>query len=117
MNLLEKKYYCKLIEPLQGVTINNLFARSVIEQKVSGRVYVDSYDNPRTYYIVHPYGVSLLFGAWNSIEFNMKFKEYALNTNSERKKHEWMQAFPSNWDSVLSNLFGNLLIKSSDNSM
>jgi len=115
MNLIEKKYYHTLIEPLKCVIINNLFARSVIEQKVLGKVYVDNFDNPRTYYIVHPYGMSLLFGDCNNIDFNEKFKEYALNTNFERKKHEWMQAFPCNWDSVLSNLFGNFMIKSSDN--
>ena len=115
MNLIERNYYHTLIEPLKSVTINNLFARSIIEQKVEGKVFVDSFDNPRTYYIVHPYGMSLLFGDCNSFEFNLKFKEYALNTYSERIKHEWMQAFPSNWDLVLSDLFGNFLIKSSDN--
>lgn len=115
MNLMEIINYHTLIEPLKSVTINNLFARSVIERKVSGKVYVDNFDNPRTYYIVHPYGMSLLFGNCNNIDFNKKFKDYALNTISKREKHEWMQAFPNNWDSVLFDLFGNFLIKSSDN--
>ncbi|MEM3373311.1 MAG: GNAT family N-acetyltransferase [Candidatus Anstonellales archaeon] len=115
MEQIAKCYYNKLIEPLQGVTINNLFARSVIEQKVSGKVFVDNINNPRTFYIVHSYGMSLLFGDCNNIEFNNKFKEYALNSNFERNKFEWIQAFPGDWDFVLSDLFSNLLIKSSDN--
>jgi GNAT superfamily N-acetyltransferase len=115
MKLLEKKNYYKLTEPLKQVTINNLFARAVIEHRVSGKVYVDDCDNPRTYYVVHPYGMSLLFGDWNNEKFNNSFRDYSLNSNRIREKYEWMQAFPNDWDMVLQELFKDCLIKSSDN--
>ena len=115
MILLNKKEYYKLIEPLKSVTINNLFARSVIEMRVSGSVYVDNENNPKTFYVVHPYGMSLLFGDCNNKEFNAGFRDYSLNINQTRNKHEWMQPFPNDWDNVLNDLFSDYLIKSSDN--
>ena len=115
MELLEKKDYYKLIEPLQKVTFNCLFAYAVIEQKVAGKVYVDNMNNPQTYYIVHPYGLSLLFGDNNNIDFNQKFLDYSLNVNQVRKNYEWLHAYPSDWDNVLFKLYGDKLIQSSEN--
>jgi RimJ/RimL family protein N-acetyltransferase len=60
--------------------------------------------------------MSLLFGNWKNTEFNNQFKEYALNINQIRNSYEWMQTFPDEWDDTLSNLFGNELIKSTENS-
>jgi len=115
MILLEKEKYDKLTEPLKKVTINNLFARSVIEKCVTGKVYVDNCDDPQTFYVVHPYGMSLLFGDCNNKVFNESLRRYSLNTDKTRKKHEWMQAFPKDWDAVLNRLFEHCMIKSSDN--
>ena len=115
MILLDRKEYNKIIDPLKSVTVNNLFARSVVEQKVSGKVFVDNADNPKTYYVIHPYGMTLLFGNWANLEFNNKFRDYALNTNRIRDKYEWMQVFPNEWNDTLSNLFGNALVKSENN--
>ena len=74
MKLLEKEDYTKLTEPIKKVTINNLFARSVIEHKVTGKVFVDNPENPKTYYVVHPYGMTLLFGECNNEAFNSNFE-------------------------------------------
>jgi GNAT superfamily N-acetyltransferase len=115
MILLEKEKYKKLIEPLSGVKINHLFARSVIEHCVTGKVYVDNKNNPATFYIVHPYGVSLLFGKYDNYDFNKSFKEYALNTGKIRDEYEWMQTYPRDWDIILSELFEGCIVKSSDN--
>lgn len=115
MKPLGKKDYSKLLEPIKNVSFNNLFARSVIEQKVDGKIFVDNTDNPQTYYVIHPYGMTLLFGNSNNDEFNSSFREYALNLNHVRGKHEWMQVFPYNWNNVLNELFKNNLIKSVDN--
>ncbi len=115
MKLLEKADFNKLIKPIRKVTINNLFARSVIEHKVTGKIFVNNPDYPKTYYVVHPYGMSLLFGESNNMEFNNSFKNYALNINHVRDQHEWMQAFPDNWDDVLNELFKDCLIKSVEN--
>lgn len=115
MELLEKEHYKKLVEPLRLVTFNNLFARSVMEQKVTGKIYVDNKDQPSTYYVIHPYGMSLLFGDCHNEAFNIRFRDYALNLSKQRSTHEWMQAFPGEWDTVLLRLFNGFMIKAADN--
>lgn len=115
MKLLSKFEYYRLIEPLKLVTINNLFARAVVEQKAPGKVFVDNLDNPKTFYVLHSYGMSLLFGDWNNFEFNNQFKKYALNYDHIRKNYERMQVFPDEWNNTLSNLLGNYLVKCDHN--
>ncbi|MEP1096049.1 MAG: GNAT family N-acetyltransferase [Cyclobacteriaceae bacterium] len=112
---LDSKDYSKAVEVLRKVRINNLFARAVVENYVSGKVYVDNAKNPTTFYVVHPYGMSLLFGKHNNKDFNSAFKDHALNTNKARNTHEWMQAFPEDWDSELKTLFTDYLVSSSAN--
>lgn len=102
---LETNDYSKLNILLENAAINTLFAWAVIEQKVKGVVYVDNADVPRTCYIHHPYGMSLLAGNSNITGFNQRFKEYALNIRQERTKEEWIQAYPDTWDKVLRDLF------------
>jgi hypothetical protein len=97
------------------VQINNLFAISVIEKHVTGKIFVDDINKPSTFYVIHPYGISLLFGNYKNVDFNNQFKSYALNIDNSRNKHEWMQTYPREWDNVLKDLFGNLIIKSSEN--
>ena len=115
MILLERQKYHLLIEPLKKVRFNHFFARSVIEQHVSGRVYVDNINHPKSYYIAHPYGMSLLFGSWENQKFNSAFYGYALNHNQGRDRYEWMQASPDTWHEILADLFKDLLVKSSEN--
>jgi GNAT superfamily N-acetyltransferase len=112
---LEKSKYGKIIEPLKEVTINHLFARSVVENKVDGSVYVDNIENPKTFYINHPYGMSLLFGDNENDDFNSNFFDYALNTFKIRDKYEWLQTYPDSWNKKILSLFGDKLIKSKDN--
>lgn len=115
MKLLDKADYHKVTEPFKKVTINSLFARAVVEQTVSGKIYVDDLINPKTFYVVHPYGMTLLFGESNNKNFNQAFKNYALNKDNSRDTTEWMQAFPDSWDNLLSDLFKDVLVKSADN--
>lgn len=105
MILLETKDYYKAAASITTVRINTLFARAVIEQKVQGKIYVDNPESPQTFYILHPYGMSLLLGKSNNEKFNQKFKNYVLNINEERCHDEWMQTYPNDWDIVLRNLF------------
>ncbi len=112
---LDRSEYYKVHVYLKKVTINNLFARAVAEQKVAGKIYVDDKSQPRTFYIVHPYGMSLLFGNHLNNKFNTEFKKYALNSKQTRRNHEWMQAFPPQWDDVLKELFDINLIPASEN--
>jgi hypothetical protein len=93
MNLLPATEYHKLIEPIKKVSINNLFARWVIEGHLPGRVYVDNVSNPLTFYVVHSYGMSLLFGNFTNEKFNQELRNYALNKDRTRHKFAWMQAF------------------------
>ena len=113
IELNRQKYYL-LEEPLKRLKINTLFARFVIEKKVTGKIYTDNEDNPSTFYVIHPYGMSLLFGRSDNETFNSKFLDYALNKNRERKSFDMMQAFPGEWDNKLKNLFAGKLVKSGD---
>lgn len=115
MILLPVDRYDLLEVKIREIQINNLFARSVIEKHVTGKIYVDTIDKPNTFYVVHPYGISLLFGDSKNAKFNDQFRSYALNTAAIRNKHEWMLTYPRDWDLVLQDLFGNLIIKSSEN--
>ncbi len=92
MKLLDKSKYGKLNEAIKRVTFNTLFAEAVIEHKVAGEIFVDDIENPKTFYVVHPYGMTLLFGDSNNEEFNNAFRDYSLNSNNIRDKHEWMKA-------------------------
>lgn len=115
MKLLATTDHYKVIEPLRRVSFNHLFARSVVENKVSGKVFVDNPGDPKTFYVVHPYGMSLLFGANDNASFNNSLKAHALNVYDNRTTHEWMQAFPDNWDATLRELFKDCSIRSSEN--
>ncbi len=114
MILLDPSLYKKVIKPLQGVTINNLFARSVVEAHVTGLVYVDNIKQPATFYVVHPYGMTLLFGKSDHKEFNAKLLDHALNTYRVRNYNEWMQTFPDSWDDTLARLFKDHLVRYDD---
>jgi len=115
MILLDKNNYDKVTEPLKAVKVNHLFARSVAEEQVIGTIYVDNPDNPTTFYIVHPYGMSLLFGDIDHHDFNSHLLDYLLNTSKVRDKVEWLQAYPDSWNIKLAALVGEKLIKSHDN--
>ncbi len=108
--------YHLLTGPINTITINNLFARFVIEKNVSGKIFVDNIRAPEIFYLIHPYGMSLLFGRSDNDSFNKEFCRYMLNTNNSRVGFEWMQTFPREWDSVLSTLLGSKLVKQSENS-
>ncbi|MBI3134661.1 MAG: GNAT family N-acetyltransferase [Bacteroidetes bacterium] len=115
MKRLDKDDYYKLAEQLKQVTINHFFARSVIENKASGAVFVDDTANPKTFYITHAYGMTLLAGNSDNEAFNQAFKKHALNLEHTRNTFEWMQAFPENWNAVLANLFKDSLTLSASN--
>ena len=116
MILLPVHKYSVLKEQIKEVQRNVLFARSVVEKHLSGIIYVDNVNEPRTSLIAHPYGMLLLMGDSNNIEFNDRFKSYAFNTAKIRAKHEWLITSSPEWDNVLTDLFGDSLIKASENS-
>lgn len=113
---LQKEQYSKLLEPIKSITNNNLFARAVAERVVEGEIFVDNVENPKSFYLLHPYGMSLLFGDSKNETFNLAFKKYALNENRSRKIIEWMQVFPADWDTVLQDLLSDNLVSPSSES-
>jgi len=115
MILLDRGEYEKVTEALRAVTINNLFARSVLEKIIKGSVYVDNTEHPETFYISHPYGMSLLFGKTDHVDFNARLRDYALNTFKIRDRYEWLQVFPEAWNQTLAELFADKMVKSKDN--
>ncbi len=102
MKLLNCENYNLVIESLRKVKFNHLFAQAVVEQKITGRIYVDNYTSPSSFYIVHPYGMSLLFGNCENEEFNHQLTKYLINSESQRDQVEWMQVYPADWSSHLS---------------
>lgn len=112
MLVLPTGRYYLLKEKIKQVAINNLFARSVIEGNVSGKVFVDNITDPNTCYIVHPYGMSLLAGYFGNDEFNSRFLMYATSGGSSPERYEWMQSFPRDWDAVLDDMIGPLITRS-----
>ena len=116
MILLEKRDYHKVVNPLKKVSINNLFGRAVIEGQVNGLVYVDNIHQPRTFYICHPYGMSLLFGDASNDEFNLQLIDYVLNISGKRPKTEWLQVFPEVWNKRFEKFFGSKIVQSANSS-
>lgn len=108
MVILEKQKYDKLVKPLNRVKFNNLFARAVVEKCVSGSVYVDNQKDPKTFYVVHPYGMSLLFGDNSNDSFNASFKNYIKNEDRYRLTDEWLQVYPSKWNKTLRGIFKDI---------
>lgn len=99
---------------VRGVEANNLFARAVVEHRVRGRVFADDDSHPRTCYVIHPYGMSMLVGDTGSEAFNAWLLARALNEDHARTTTEWMQAFPREWDEVLATMLGDRLVPVGD---
>lgn len=60
--------FAALLPALRAVPINHLFARSVLERCVDGRVWVDREASPALCHVVHPYGMTLLFGDGSAVD-------------------------------------------------
>jgi RimJ/RimL family protein N-acetyltransferase len=110
MKLLNKDQYYKAVKPLEDVVFNHLFARAVVEQKIDGLIYTDNSDAPQSFYVVHPYGMSLLFGNNKKEEFNTQLINYLINKNKIRNRAEWMQVYPEDWSARLLTSLGNQLL-------
>gem|GEM_PF-3682644 len=54
---IKENNYHKVTPLLEGIPFNILFARAVTNGDVKGEIYVDAIDEPKTAYIVHPYGM------------------------------------------------------------
>lgn len=104
MKLLQQDTYGKILEQLYEIPYNTLFARAVLELKANGTVWGDNQDNPKTVFIAHSYGMSLLFGNIENEDFNTSLVDYILNINGNRSKYEWLQVYPEEWNDKLSEI-------------
>lgn len=114
MILVEVNQYEKILERLKEIPFNTLFARAVLESKAPGRVFVDKIDDPKTFFIVHPYGMSLLFGDTENEPFNTTLSDYMLNKNHDRFKQEWVQVYPEKWNEKLREILNDKIIDYSE---
>ncbi|MCL6604960.1 MAG: GNAT family N-acetyltransferase [Paenibacillus sp.] len=100
---LGRKDYHKALPLLHQVKINTMFAEAVLGQHISGSVYVDSNENPRAFYVVHPYGMSLLFGKSGNASFTRSLYDYI--TSTCRHQVEWLQVDPAGeWSEVIDSI-------------
>lgn len=108
MQKLQNQDYAQVLKLLDKVNINTLFARSVLLQTAGGAggsVYADNSSQPRTFYITHPYGMSLLCGDPHNETFCRSLAEYMTNTNGTRPTAEWLQADPAeDWTPILDSI-------------
>lgn len=101
--------YKQACSRLKKVTINNLFARSVVEHRVEGKVYVDNVSEPNCYYVVHPYGMSLLYGQLSKDYLSSELTGYLVGTNSLRKTDEFLQIYPLELEERIDDALGERL--------
>ncbi len=114
MILLSSDRYSAVDPFLRQVGINQLFARAVVEGHIAGKVWADRVDQPRSFLVSHPYGMSLLFGDPGQESLVQAVRDYMLNTSGQRQQVEWLQAWPAPWDQVLAHSLGHLLHKPSE---
>jgi hypothetical protein len=114
MKLAEKSSYINILPFLAEVDINHYFAKSVLTQRAKGKVFVDDEITPSSFYITSGYGMSLLFGKTNNHEFNLQLRDYLLDNNNDRETDEWLQVYPSHWNSILAKLCDDKLILSKE---
>ncbi|MFN8347712.1 MAG: GNAT family N-acetyltransferase [Spirosomataceae bacterium] len=116
MKLLPDSHYDKVLPRLKQVAFNHLFARSVVEKHVTGKIWAEDLEDPRAFYIQHPYGMSLLFGQTDQTAFNQGLADYLLR--AAKNSAEWLQAYPDEWNLVLRDLLGDrLLISENENDL
>lgn len=112
---LKNRNYNEISTEIVKADINTLFAQAVLNGMVKGKIYADNEETPRTLYIKHPYGMSLLFGTTEDETFYKELTAYMLNTEHKRNNFEWLQIYPESNSSKIDTLIGNYIIKMNPN--
>ena len=115
MKVLETRDFKKVIPLIQAADINTMFAVSVLEGKVEGMVFVDEEASPAAFYILHPYGMALLYGETGREDFYVQLASHMLNLENARKGYEWLQVYPASLYSKIDAILGSHLIKKAPN--
>ena len=115
MRPLPERNWRKAIRALDGVGINHLFALAVLEGQVEGEVYADDPLDPAAFYVLHSYGMTLLYGEPQDERFFGEVRARLLNGDGSRKRAEWLQVWPDAWNARLHGMLGRQL-RASDES-
>lgn len=87
--------YERLIPRLGRLGLNTMFARAVLARDAPGRVFVSSGESPASAvaYVVHGYGMSLLFCDGDSSQVTDRHLSEILGMH--RSAAEWLQVWPA----------------------
>lgn len=94
---------------LDQVPFDTYFARSVLERHLSGKVYTNSIEESTTFYILHPYGLSLLIGDPDE-EFEQWLLDHMFDKRITHSSYEWMQVHPDHWNKRIGTILGSRLV-------
>lgn len=94
MKILPSDKYNSVLPTLDNVQFNTLFASSVLNEHVDGKVFVDDITFPTAVYILHASGMSLLYGELNNPHFKTNLKAYLLGSSNLRQSSESLQVVP-----------------------
>jgi GNAT superfamily N-acetyltransferase len=112
MKELQVQDYITVLPRIQSADINTLFALSVLEGKVKGKVYVDNEKEPAFIYIVNPYGMALLYGDKQyKTDWYEQLIPYLLNSDNHRRTPEWLQVYPVSLASGIEGMLEENFIK------
>jgi len=110
MKPLPPENYPSAVSMLNQVVFNHYFVRSVLEKHVSGKVYADDTANPRAFYVVHPYGMSLLYGDVRDDFLKGRLQDYLLGLGGSRTESEWLQVSPAELEGRIDAILGDRMI-------
>ena len=82
----------RVLAGLRALPINTLFVQSVLCGHVDGWIHADDPRDPRSFYGVHPYGMSLL---WGEVPTG-RFLDW-LGRRLRSAAGEWLQVYPETW--------------------
>jgi GNAT superfamily N-acetyltransferase len=85
----------RIMPSLRTLARNTLFARAVAEQDAPGQVFAYPAESPAVVYVVHDYGMSLLYGSTGLAEVDGHL--LAEVVRRPRTTAEWLQVEPDGW--------------------
>lgn len=106
MHPLPATAFSAVLPVLCSIPINQLFARQALKPGTGGLVWADSLDSPQLYHIIHPCGMSLLFGDAT----RMSAEVLGRHLDDIRHPHQdrWMQVAPGISNDLLNDALGHV---------
>lgn len=107
---LPTAHYGRALEALRAVPINTSAAEVVLRGQAEGVVYADDAARPAVYLVVHPSGMSYLFGDGAAAGFDDRLRDYLANRGGFRRTLEVLQVFPERWAARIPELMGGRIV-------